>query len=43
MNKNTARELLVKALDDMEAKALEMKIRYIPMSIEGGLSVERYF
>ena len=27
MNKNIARELLVKALDDMEAKALEMKIQ----------------
>ena len=27
MNKNTARELLVKALDDMEAKVLEMKIQ----------------
>lgn len=26
MNKNTAREVLVKALGDMEAKALEMKI-----------------
>lgn len=27
MNKNTAREVLVKVLDDMEAKALEMKIQ----------------
>ena len=27
MNKNIARELLVKALDDMEAKALEMKMQ----------------
>lgn len=27
MNKNTARDLLIKALDDMEAKALEMKIQ----------------
>lgn len=27
MNKNIARELLVNALDDMEAKALEMKIQ----------------
>ncbi len=27
MDKNTARELLVRVLDDMEAKALEMKIQ----------------
>ena len=27
MNKNTARDLLVRVLDDMEAKALEMKIQ----------------
>ncbi len=27
MNKNTARELLARVLDDMEAKALEMKIQ----------------